>query len=121
MAHRPDARAVLDRALEQRVILLDGAMGTMIQQHSLEEDDFRGTRFDGHATLLKGNNDLLTLTRPDVIAQIHEQFLEAGADIIETNTFSSTAIAQADPGPPPLWGGRHRTHQPDAVDVARRQ
>jgi len=98
MAHRPDARAVLDHALEQRVILLDGAMGTMIQQHPLEEADFRGTRFAEHATPLTGNNDLLTLTRPDVIAQIHEQFLEAGADIIETNTFSSTAIAQADYG-----------------------
>ena len=96
MAHRPDARAVLDRALAERVILLDGAMGTMIQQHSLEEADFRGTRFDGHTTLLKGNNDLLALTRPDVISAIHDQFLKAGADIIETNTFSSTAIAQAD-------------------------
>ena len=96
MAHRPDARAVLDRALAERVILLDGAMGTMIQQHSLEEADFRGTRFDGHTTLLKGNNDLLALTRPDLISAIHDQFLEAGADIIETNTFSSTAIAQAD-------------------------
>ena len=98
MAHRPDARAVLDRVLAERVVLLDGAMGTMIQRHSLEEADFRGTRFDGHTTLLKGNNDLLALTRPDVITEIHDQFLEAGADIIETNTFSSTAVAQADYG-----------------------
>jgi len=98
MAQRPDARAVLDRALAERVILLDGAMGTMIQRHALEEADFRGTRFDGHPTALTGNNDLLVLTRPDVIVQIHEQFLEAGSDIIETNTFSSTAIAQADYG-----------------------
>src|ERR1700687_4411045 len=98
MAHRPDARAVLDRVLAERVVLLDGAMGTMIQRHSLEEADFRGTRFDGHTTLLKGNNDLLALTQPDVIAEIHDQFLAAGADIIETNTFSSTAIAQADYG-----------------------
>ena len=98
MAQRPDARAVLDRALAARVVVLDGAMGTMIQQHPLDEADFRGMRFDAHEQSLKGNNDLLVLTRPDVIAAIHGQFLEAGADIIETNTFSSTAIAQADYG-----------------------
>jgi len=108
MAHRLDARAVLDRALAERVILLDGAMGTMIQRHSLEEADFRGTRFDGHTTLLKGNNDLLSLTRPDVIAAIHEQFLDAGADIIETNTFSSTAVAQADYGMESVVGELNR-------------
>jgi 5-methyltetrahydrofolate--homocysteine methyltransferase len=96
MAHRPDARAVLDAALAGRVILLDGAMGTMIQRHGLGEADFRGTRFTEHPIPLQGNNDLLVLTRPDIIAGIHEEFLAAGADIVETNTFSGTTIAQAD-------------------------
>ncbi len=96
MAHRPDARAALDAALADRVVLLDGAMGTMIQQHGLTEADFRGSRFADHRIPLQGNNDLLALTRPDVIAGIHEAFLEAGADIVETNTFSGTTIAQAD-------------------------
>ncbi len=76
--------------------MLDGAMGTMIQRHRLTEADFRGERFKDHPKDLRGNNDLLILTRPDVISEIHEQYLAAGADIIETNTFSSTAIAQAD-------------------------
>ncbi|MGH9410533.1 MAG: homocysteine S-methyltransferase family protein, partial [Vicinamibacterales bacterium] len=78
--------------------MLDGAMGTMIQRHKLTEADFRGARFAAHQKDLKGNNDLLILTRPDVIRGIHEEYLAAGADIIETNTFSSTAIAQADYG-----------------------
>ena len=86
----------LHALLETRIVYLDGAMGTMIQTHSLEESDFRGERFADHPVDLKGNNDLLTLTRPDVIESIHRSFLEAGSDIIETNTFSSTAIAQAD-------------------------
>ncbi len=84
--------------LATRILLLDGAMGTMVQRHRLTETDFRGNRFAGHERDLKGNNDLLLLTRPDVIGAIHRQYLEAGADIIETNTFSSTAIAQADYG-----------------------
>jgi 5-methyltetrahydrofolate--homocysteine methyltransferase len=96
MAHRPDARAALDAALADRVVLLDGAMGTMIQQHGLTEADFRGSRFADHRIPLQGNNDLLALTRPDIIAGIHEAFLEAGADIVETNTISGTTIAQAD-------------------------
>lgn len=82
--------------LKEKVLVLDGAMGTMIQRHTLEEEDFRGERFKDHAHPLKGNNDLLSLTRPDIIKDIHEQYLAAGADIIETNTFSSTSIAQAD-------------------------
>lgn len=82
--------------LKERILVLDGAMGTMIQRHPLEEDDFRGERFKDHAYLVKGNNDLLSLTRPDIIKDIHRQYFEAGADIIETNTFSSTTIAQAD-------------------------
>ncbi len=77
-------------------MVLDGAMGTMIQRHILEEADFRGERFKNHQHPLKGNNDLLSITRPDIIKDIHRQYLEAGADIIETNTFSSTTIAQAD-------------------------
>lgn len=82
--------------LKERIMVLDGAMGTMIQRHTLEEEDFRGERFKDHGYLLKGNNDLLSLTRPDIILEIHRLYLEAGADIIETNTFSSTTIAQAD-------------------------
>lgn len=76
--------------------MLDGAMGTMIQRHRLEEKDFRGERFKDHAYPLKGNNDLLSLTRPDIIKDIHRQYFEAGADMAETNTFSGTRIAQAD-------------------------
>jgi len=82
--------------LERRILVLDGAMGTMIQQHQLEEVDFRGERFTDHHVDLKGNNDLLSLTRPDIIKDIHLAYLNAGADILETNTFSSTSIAQAD-------------------------
>jgi 5-methyltetrahydrofolate--homocysteine methyltransferase len=88
----------LHALLETRILLLDGAMGTMIQRHRLTEGDFRGERFRNHPRELKGNGDLLVLTRPDVIGDIHRAYLEAGADIIETNTFSSTAIAQADYG-----------------------
>jgi 5-methyltetrahydrofolate--homocysteine methyltransferase len=79
-----------------RIVVLDGAMGSMIQTYKLEEPDFRGERFRSHAHDLKGNNDLLCLTRPDVIEKIHGDYFAAGADIVETNTFSSTSIAQAD-------------------------
>jgi 5-methyltetrahydrofolate--homocysteine methyltransferase len=82
--------------LRERILVLDGAMGTMIQRYALEEEDFRGERFKHHAHPLKGNNDLLSITRADIIQEIHHQYLEAGADIIETNTFSGTSIAQAD-------------------------
>ena len=88
--------AHLHELLAQRILVLDGAMGTMIQRYRLTEADFRGERFADHHHDLKGNNDLLVLTRPDVVREIHHAYLEAGADIIETNTFSSTAIAQAD-------------------------
>jgi 5-methyltetrahydrofolate--homocysteine methyltransferase len=84
------------KELEERILVLDGAMGTMIQRHKLEEEDFRNEQLREHEIPLKGNNDLLVFTRPDVIKQIHLQYLEAGADIIETNTFSGTTIAQAD-------------------------
>ena len=86
----------IEDILKERILVLDGAMGTMIQRYSLEEHDFRGERFMNHAHPLKGNNDLLSITRPDVIKEIHKKYLEAGADIIETNTFSSTSVAQAD-------------------------
>ncbi|NBC01638.1 MAG: methionine synthase, partial [Bacteroidetes bacterium] len=82
--------------LNDRILVLDGAMGTMIQQHDLDEADFRGERFADVDEDLKGNNELLSLTRPDVIRGVHEAFLEAGADILETNTFSANPISQAD-------------------------
>lgn len=82
--------------LKKRILIIDGAMGTMIQRHQLEEKDFRGDRFKDHSHPLKGNNDLLSITRPDIIQDIHRQYLDAGADILETNTFSGTTIAQAD-------------------------
>lgn len=86
----------LKRLVRERVLLLDGAMGSLIQQYKLTEEDFRGEKFKNHSIPLKGNNDLLTLTRPDIIAHIHKQYLEAGADIIETNTFNSNRISQSD-------------------------
>ena len=88
----------LHSLLARRILLLDGAMGTMIQRRALTEADFRGTRFADHRRDLRGDNDLLVLTQPDVIGAIHREYLDAGADIIETNTFNSTAIAQADYG-----------------------
>jgi 5-methyltetrahydrofolate--homocysteine methyltransferase len=94
-SEKPSAEVIRD-LLSRRILVLDGAMGTMIQQYDLEEADFRGERFTDHPSPLKGNNDLLSLTRPDIIGAIHEAYFEAGADIAETNTFSSTRIAQAD-------------------------
>ena len=84
------------KELEKRILIIDGAMGTMIQRHKLTEADYRGDRFKDWHKDLKGNNDLLSITKPEVIIGIHKEYLEAGADIIETNTFSSTVIAQAD-------------------------
>jgi 5-methyltetrahydrofolate--homocysteine methyltransferase len=86
----------IEQALKERILIIDGAMGTMIQRHKLSEADYRGERFKDWHTDVKGNNDLLSITQPDIIIGIHKQYLEAGADIIETNTFSSTVIAQAD-------------------------
>ncbi len=107
----PDRVAQLEAALADRILIIDGAMGTMIQQHELNESDFRGERFGdgrdsehdyGDAQIvhhdLKGNNDLLTLTRPDIISAVHSAYLDAGADLIETNTFNSTSISQLDYG-----------------------
>ena len=93
-----NVRQQLDALLTGRILILDGAMGTMIQREKLAEADFRGERFRNHAKDLKGDNDLLVLTRPDVIGRIHRQYLEAGSDIIETNTFNSTSIVQSDYG-----------------------
>jgi len=92
----PSSAAGLRALFEQRIAVLDGAMGSMIQTYRLGEADFRGERFAAHPHDLKGNNDLLNLTRPDIIEEIHAAYFAAGADIVETNTFSSTAIAQAD-------------------------
>ncbi len=95
--HSARTKALHD-ALSQRILILDGAMGTMIQRHKLEEADFRGSRFADWPRELKGNNDLLTLTRPDIIRGIHEAYLAVGADIIETNTFNANAVSMADYG-----------------------
>ena len=84
------------QALRERILILDGAMGTMLQQYDFSEADFRGDRFKDYPSPLKGNNDLLSLTQPNAIAEVHKKYFEAGADIIETNTFSGTTIAMAD-------------------------
>ena len=86
----------LQDILKQRILILDGAMGTMIQRHKLTEEDFRNEQLKDHPHPLKGNNDLLSITRPDIIKDIHRQYFAAGADIAETNTFGSTTVAQAD-------------------------
>jgi 5-methyltetrahydrofolate--homocysteine methyltransferase len=93
---RDERIAYLRSALDKRILIIDGAMGTMIQRHKLGESDFRGERFAKHAHELRGNNDVFVLTRPEMIEAIHSSYLEAGADIIETNSFSGTRIAQAD-------------------------
>ncbi len=99
MTPQPYTRgAALPALLRQRILILDGAMGTMIQRYKLGEADYRGERFKDHPKDLKGNNELLLFTRPDVISEIHDQYLAAGADIIETNTFGSTRVAQDDYG-----------------------
>lgn len=86
----------LKSILAQRIMILDGAMGTMIQRHSLEEEDFRGDRYTDHPHILKGDNDLLAITRPDIIQSIHEEYFAIGADFATTNSFNATTIAQAD-------------------------
>jgi 5-methyltetrahydrofolate--homocysteine methyltransferase len=95
MSH-PNRTALLHAQLKQRILILDGAMGTMIQTYKLTEADYRGERFAGYGSDLKGNNDLLVLTQPQIIREIHSAYLEAGADILETNTFNATSIAMAD-------------------------
>src|ERR1700722_10508431 len=92
-----DAFDIVD-LLAKRILILDGAMGTMIQRFNLKEEDYRGDLLRDHAASLKNNNDVLCLTRPEIIRQVHLEYLEAGADIIETNTFNATVISQADFG-----------------------
>ena len=95
---RASRRAALDRLLSDRILVLDGAMGTMLQACAFDESAHRGTRFADHPHDLKGDNDLLSLTQPDTISSIHDAYFEAGADLVETNTFNATRIAQADYG-----------------------
>jgi len=96
---RPYTRgAVLPALLQQRILILDGAMGTMIQRYKLDEAAYRGERFADYPRDIKGNNELLSITQPHVIREIHDQYLAAGADILETNTFGATTVAQADYG-----------------------
>ncbi len=89
-------KSTIEKILSERIMVIDGAMGTMIQTYQLTEEDYRGERFKDFPHSVKGNNDLLVLTRPDIVAAIHKEFLEAGADIIETNTFNAQAISMAD-------------------------
>ena len=91
-----EKRKVLYDVIKDKVLVLDGAMGSLIQSYGLSENDFRGERFKDHHIDLKGNNDLLSLIRPDIIEEIHNQYLQAGADIIETNTFNANMISMAD-------------------------
>jgi 5-methyltetrahydrofolate--homocysteine methyltransferase len=91
-----DIFAILRTIMEQRIMILDGGMGTQIQKFRLKPEDYRGTEFKDHPAELAGNNDLLVLTQPQLILEIHKSYLEAGADMIETNTFSSTSVAQGD-------------------------
>jgi len=93
---RKERIAALEREVKERILILDGAMGTMIQRYKLDEEGYRGTRFKDHKRDLKGNNDLLVLTKPEIISEIHNAYLEAGADIIETNTFNAQAVSQSD-------------------------
>ena len=98
LQHRPDATADLTAALRERVLVLDGAMGTMIQAHGLSEADYRGERFADHGSDQQGNNDLLSLSQPELIREVHRKYLEAGADLLETNTFNAQRISLADYG-----------------------
>ncbi|XP_044035134.1 methionine synthase isoform X3 [Siniperca chuatsi] len=116
MGCRCPLESELRAVMQQKIMVLDGGMGTMIQQHKLEEEDFRGDEFKEHPLPLKGNNDLLSITQPNIIYKIHKEYLLAGADIIETNTFSSTSTAQAD------YGLEHMAYRLNraAAELARR-
>ena len=94
--HSADTFVLLRELMSKRIMMIDGAMGTMVQGYKLEEDDFRGEMFKSHSHDLKGDNDVLVLTRPDVVEEIHLAYLRGGADIIETNTFNGTSISQLD-------------------------
>ena len=97
MTTRAERIAALKAAARERILILDGSWGVMIQKRGLDEADFRGERFKDHPVAQKGNNDILCLTRPDIIADLHAAYFSAGADISETNTFSATTIAQEEP------------------------
>src|SRR5574339_841177 len=114
-----DRSAQLRALLGERILVLDGAMGTMIQRERLSEAQFRGERFRDWPRELRGNNDLLVLTQPDFIRRLHAQYLEAGADIIETNTFNSTAVSMADYGMEALVPELNLAAARLAVDAAR--
>src|SRR5687768_3457426 len=109
----------LEALLRERILLLDGAMGTMIQRARLAEEDYRGSRFRDWPRELRGNNDLLSLTQPRLVSDIHTQYLQAGADIIETNTFNSTSIAMADYGMETLARELNRASARLATEAAR--
>ncbi|MCX7726324.1 MAG: homocysteine S-methyltransferase family protein, partial [Chitinispirillaceae bacterium] len=98
MKRREEIRNILEDILSQRIVILDGAMGTMIQSYGLSENDFRGKLFSDHKINLKGNNDLLSITKPEIIREIHHAYLEAGADIIKTNTINANGISQSEYG-----------------------
>src|ERR1051325_11687374 len=125
MSIQKDRTTELKKLLEERIVIIDGAMGTMIQTYKLEESAYRGDRFQNWSKDLKGNNDLLNVTRPQIIEEIHRQYLEAGADIIETNTFNSQTISLADYGMESLgWelsrgGAECARRSPDAVEKAQ--
>ncbi len=98
MRHSSGIFSILKKLLSERILIIDGAMGTMIQQHKLEEADYRGAQFADWPSDIKGNNDLLSITQPHIIEGIHRQYLEAGAEILETNTFNSQSVTLADYG-----------------------
>ena len=113
---RPYTRgAVLPALLQQRILILDGAMGTMIQRYKLDEAAYRGERFADYPRDIKGNNELLSITQPHVIREIHDQYLAAGADILETNTFGATTVAQADYVLASISGSSMIESSPDAA------
>ena len=112
----PDTVTRLEQLLSRRILLMDGAMGTMIQDAGLDDNDFHGERFADHSQALKGNNDILSLTKPDLIASIHRAFLESGADFLETNTFNATSISQQDYGTQLLAAEINR----ESAGIARR-
>merc|ERR1711963_1363447 len=93
-ASKSEVFDIIEATIKERIMIFDGGMGTMIQQERLEENDFRGTIFKDHSCNLKGNNDILSITQPDIIYKIHKDYLLAGADFVETNTFSGTWVAQ---------------------------
>jgi 5-methyltetrahydrofolate--homocysteine methyltransferase len=106
----------LEDVLKKRIMVIDGAMGTMIQSCKLQEEDFRGDEFKDHSKNLKGNNDILNLTKPDIIFEIHKEYLEAGADFVETNTFNGTSVSQSD------YGTQHLAYRinKEAARIAKR-